>query len=162
MPPRLCRTASVNTHEGGNTSVHTVRFNFFPVCVSGCCGDRFNVGSTPAEDDVISDGQPWVYFDSRPGADGKRMVVEAEMPATTFFVWQKPLKCHSDCTQSELAAATSRGTPEDCAEVSICPPMPAPASILATLHPVTASTCDMLSVALLCCGSGVQRGHGRL
>ena len=126
----------------------TARVYFSTQHCHGCRDVRFNVGSTPAEDDVVSDGQPWVYFDSRPDADGKRLVVGAETPATTFFVWLKPHKCHNSCTESQLAAATSRGTPEECVEVSssavnalVC----VHTRVLASSH----RTCGALTVVLL-------------
>ena len=45
------------------------------------------IGTAPSEDDVVSDGQPWIYFDSHPSAEGKRMIVDRETPQSTFFVW---------------------------------------------------------------------------
>ncbi len=51
----------------------------------------FMVGTEPGDDNVVSDGLPWVYFDSRPEAEGKRMVVDKDTHSTTFFVWLKPL-----------------------------------------------------------------------
>lgn len=103
------------------------------------------MGSTPSEDDVISDGQPWVYFDPQPGADGKRMVVDGGTPATTFFVWLKPHKCHSSCTPAQLAIAEKAGTPEDCHEVSS--PSDSVGSALAPMRcrqMLTQHTCDAL------------------
>lgn len=93
-----------------------VTFSYRKVCNKAPVAG-LNVGTSPSDDDVVSEGQPWVYFDSQPGADGKRMVVDGSTPATTFFVWLKPLKCKSTCNPQQLAAATNQGKPESCHEI---------------------------------------------
>ena len=45
------------------------------------------VGTEPGEDDVVSDGTPWVFFDPSPEAEGKRVVMQKDMLSTDFHVW---------------------------------------------------------------------------